>query len=61
MEQSATTTVLIDLKKEFEELPIEVRKQLKAVLHELRDEVENIERKSVSIYDRSTQSWFARA
>lgn len=61
MEQSATTTVLIDLKKEFQELPIEVRKQLIAVLHELRKEVENIERKSVSISDRSAQSWFARA
>ena len=61
MEQSATSTVLIELKKEFQQLPIEVRKQLIAVLHELRKEVENTERKSVSIYDRSTQSWFARA
>ena len=61
MEESATTTVLIELKEEFEELPIEVRKQLIAVLHELRKEVENIERKSVLISDRSTQSWFARA
>ena len=61
MEESATTTVLIELKKEFEELPIEVRKQLIAVIHELRKEVENTERKSVSIDDRSTQSWFARA
>lgn len=61
MEQSATTTVLIDLKKEFEELPMEVRKQLIAVLHELRKEVEKTERKSVLISDRSAQSWFARA
>jgi hypothetical protein len=61
MELSATTTVLIDLKKEFEELPIEVKKQLIAVLHELRKGVENTERKSVLISDRSTQSWFARA
>lgn len=61
MEQSATTTVLIDVKKEFQQLPIEVRKQLIAVIHELRKEVENTERKSVSIDDRSTQSWFARA
>lgn len=61
MEQSATSTVLIELKKEFQQLPIEVRKQLIAVIDELRKEVENTERKSVSIYDRSTQSWFARA
>jgi phage-related protein len=61
MELTATTTILTDLKKELEELPIEVRKQLIAVLHELRREVENTERKSVSINDRSTQSWFARA
>ena len=61
MEQSATTTVLINVKKGFQQLPIEVRKQLIAVIHELRKEVENTERKSVSIDDRSTQSWFARA
>lgn len=61
MERSATTAVLIDVKKEFQQLPIEVRKQLIAVIHELRKEVENTERKSVSIDDRSTQSWFARA
>ena len=61
MKQSAATMVLIYLKKEFQKLQIEVRKQLIAVLHELRKEVESTGRKSVSIYDRSTQSWFARA
>ena len=61
MQTPAETAILTDLKKQFEELPQELRKQLIAIIHELRQEVERTERTSVPICDRSTQSWFARA
>lgn len=61
MQTPANTTILADLKKQFDELPKETRKQLIAIIKELRQEAERTEPESVSIYDRSTQSWFARA
>lgn len=61
MQTPVNTTILSDLREQFEELPQELRRQLIAIIHELRQEVERTERKSVLIPDRSTQSWFARA
>lgn len=61
MEHVAAEALLSDLKKHFEELPIEVKKQLIAIFHDLRNRVEHTERKSVLGSDRSKQSWFASA
>ena len=61
MHRPTGAALLIDLKKEFEALPTEVRKQLIAVLDEFRKETERAEPQSVAIYDRSTYSWFAKA
>ena len=61
MHRPTGAKLLADLKERFDVLPIEVRKQLIAVLAELRKEVERAEPKSVAIYDRSTHSWFAKA
>ena len=53
--------LLIDLKKQFDVLPIEIRGQLIAVVAELQKETESVEPKSAAIYDRSTHPWFAKA
>ena len=61
MHKPTGENLLIGLKKEFEALPTEVRKQLIAVLDEFRKVTERAEPQSVAFYDRSTHSWFAKA
>jgi hypothetical protein len=61
MQGPTGANLLIDLKKQFDVLPIDIKRQLIAVLAELQKETERVEPTSVAIYDRSTHSWFAKA